>query len=138
MILDLEREREMGGGLRVLYAILVSAVMLLNAQQGINAALTAKTHRIIRKANREGPYLGLVIPNLFEMNPLLLSPNFTSANLTIDFAGNYFYCYSKQILRTYLPKCSSSYSLYIYIFLSFFQIKEGDFGLEALLKSKSS
>ena len=39
-------------------------------------------------ANSNGPYLGLVIPNLFEMNPLLESSNYTSANRSIDIAGN--------------------------------------------------
>lgn len=61
--------------------------MLLSAQQA-NGYLPAKTRKMIAKANSDGPYLGLVIPNLFEMNPLLQSPNFTSSNLIIDFAGN--------------------------------------------------
>ncbi|THG01417.1 hypothetical protein TEA_020195 [Camellia sinensis var. sinensis] len=43
---------------------------------------------MISEANKNGPYLGLVIPNLFEMNPLLQSLSFTSSNLTIDFQGN--------------------------------------------------
>ncbi|THG17723.1 hypothetical protein TEA_030139 [Camellia sinensis var. sinensis] len=40
---------------------------------------------MISEANKNGPYLGLVTPNPFEMNPLLQSPSFTSFNLTIDF-----------------------------------------------------
>ncbi|KAM3687789.1 hypothetical protein ACJW31_10G101000 [Castanea mollissima] len=73
---------------KVLYLFL-SALMLLSAQQA-NGYLSAKTRKMIAKANRDGPYLGLVIPNLFEMNPLLQSPNFTSSNLIIDFAGRRF------------------------------------------------
>ena len=61
--------------------------MLLSAQLA-NGYLSAKTRKMIAKANRDGPYLGLVIPSLFEMNPLLQSPNFTSSNLIIDLAGN--------------------------------------------------
>ncbi|KAM3735661.1 hypothetical protein ACB098_10G103700 [Castanea mollissima] len=63
--------------------------MLLSAQQA-NGYLSTKTRRMIAKANRDGPYLGLVIPNLFEMNPLFQSPNFTSSNLIIDFARRRF------------------------------------------------
>lgn len=66
-------------------SVLLSALMLLNAQQG-NGALTARTQKMIAKVNEDGPYLGLVIPNLYEMNPLLESSNYTATN-TIDIAG---------------------------------------------------
>ena len=71
---------------RVLY-LFPSALILLNAQE-VNGGLPAKTQPMIAEANRNGPYLGLVIPNLFEMNPLLQSPSFTSSNFIIDIAGN--------------------------------------------------
>ncbi|KAB1204376.1 hypothetical protein CJ030_MR8G014173 [Morella rubra] len=71
--------------LKVLY-VFVSALMLLNVQEA-NGALSAKTQKNIDEANKNGPSLGLVIPNQFEMNPLLQSPSFESSNLTIDFAG---------------------------------------------------
>ncbi|CAL5431666.1 unnamed protein product [Camellia sinensis] len=45
---------------------------------------------MISEANKNGPYLGLVTLNPFEMNPLLQSPSFTSSNLTIDFQGRKF------------------------------------------------
>ncbi|KAK4730189.1 hypothetical protein R3W88_023177 [Solanum pinnatisectum] len=41
-------------------------------------------------ANKKGPYLGLVIPNLFEMNPLLQRPSYKPSDLTIDYAGRRF------------------------------------------------
>nr|XP_011459001.1 PREDICTED: bark storage protein A-like [Fragaria vesca subsp. vesca] len=66
------------------------SMMLLNAVQHIDGAISAKTQKLINKANKKGPYLGLVIPNTFEMNPLLESSNFTSTNLTIDFSGRRF------------------------------------------------
>ena len=53
-----------------------------------SGALTSELQRKIAKANKEGPYLGLVIPNSFELDPLLQSPNYTSSNTTIDFAGS--------------------------------------------------
>ncbi|KAF5938878.1 hypothetical protein HYC85_023137 [Camellia sinensis] len=49
-----------------------------------------ETQKMISEANKNGPYLGLVTPNPFEMNPLLQSPSFTSSNLTIDFQGRRF------------------------------------------------
>ncbi|CAO2825955.1 unnamed protein product [Amaranthus hypochondriacus] len=45
---------------------------------------------LINRANTKGPYLGVIIPNTFELNPLLQSPSFTPSKLTIDFAGKRF------------------------------------------------
>lgn len=70
----------------VVYAMMMISLML-NTQQ-IHGALPANTQKLIDEANERGPYLGLVIPNSFEMNPLLQSPNFTSTDLIIDFSGN--------------------------------------------------
>ncbi|XP_062019464.1 bark storage protein A-like [Rosa rugosa] len=68
----------------VVYAVSIS-LMMLNG-----AALPEETLELIAEANKNGPYLGLVIPNSLEMDPLLQSPNFTSSNLTIDFSGRRF------------------------------------------------
>ncbi|KAF3446423.1 hypothetical protein FNV43_RR11602 [Rhamnella rubrinervis] len=54
-----------------------SLILILNAQHA-NAAISAETRKLIHKANRNGPYLGLVIPNFFEMNPLLNSADYHS------------------------------------------------------------
>ncbi|KAK9274178.1 hypothetical protein L1049_018992 [Liquidambar formosana] len=62
------------------------ALMMHDAQKA-NGAFSAETQKMMDEANKNGPYVGLVIPNLFEMNPLLQSPSFTSSNFTIDFAG---------------------------------------------------
>lgn len=51
-----------------------------------DAATPSTTQRLINKVNKDGPYLGIVIPNMFEMNPLLQHSTFQSTN-TIDFAG---------------------------------------------------
>ncbi|KAG6387987.1 hypothetical protein SASPL_153184 [Salvia splendens] len=53
------------------------------------AAIPSTTQRLINKVNKDGPYLGIVIPNMFEMNPLLQHSHFQSTN-TIDFAGKRF------------------------------------------------
>ncbi|GMP94861.1 hypothetical protein CsSME_00044142 [Camellia sinensis var. sinensis] len=62
-------------------------IITLSTLQETNGVLNGETQKMISEANKNGPYLGLVIPNLFEMNPLLQSPSFTSSNLTIDFQG---------------------------------------------------
>lgn len=46
----------------------------------------------IERLNRKGPYLGIVAPNNYELNPLLDSQAFVPFSSTpfIDFAGLYF------------------------------------------------
>ncbi|KAA8521809.1 hypothetical protein F0562_012482 [Nyssa sinensis] len=73
---------------RVLVIFLYVLVTL--EPQETNAEIDGKTGKLINQANENGPYLGVVIPNLFEMNPLLESSSFNSTNLTIDFAGRRF------------------------------------------------
>ncbi|XP_051129854.1 bark storage protein A [Andrographis paniculata] len=54
-------------------------------------AVPSNIQTAIDNANKNGPYLGLVIPNLFEMNPLLQHPSYKpNSTLTIDFAGKRF------------------------------------------------
>ncbi|XP_071719454.1 bark storage protein A-like [Rutidosis leptorrhynchoides] len=48
------------------------------------------TQKMIEKANTKGPYTGIVIPNSFELNPLLNYPEYKSSTLVIDFAGRRF------------------------------------------------
>lgn len=56
--------------------------------QEANGQIHAVAREMIEQVNNAtGPYLGLVIPNQFEMDPLLQSPSFTSTNLTIDISG---------------------------------------------------
>ncbi|XP_068325654.1 bark storage protein A-like isoform X1 [Pyrus communis] len=70
-------------------SILLYALLMLSPLQ-LNVALSTETQMLIEEANMSGPYLGLVIPNSYEMDPLLQSPNFTSSNLFIDFSGRRF------------------------------------------------
>ncbi|KAF6164447.1 hypothetical protein GIB67_025273, partial [Kingdonia uniflora] len=44
----------------------------------------------INQVNKNGPYVGLVIPNTFEMNPLLQSSSFIASETIIDFSGRRF------------------------------------------------
>ncbi|CAN6456552.1 unnamed protein product [Victoria cruziana] len=51
-----------------------------------------KTLKLIGKINSNGPYIGLVVPNFFEMNPLLQSPSFKKDGTYphFDFSGRRF------------------------------------------------
>jgi hypothetical protein len=53
------------------------------------AAVAADAARGVRQVNRRGPYLGVVVPNGFEMEPLLRSPAFSPAKKLpyLDVAG---------------------------------------------------
>ncbi|GMN39953.1 hypothetical protein TIFTF001_009178 [Ficus carica] len=65
--------------------IIIKISVVLSAQQASGAtSLAAETRKMIDKANQNGPYLGLVIPNLFEMNPLINSPDYIPDDSTID------------------------------------------------------
>ncbi|XAR70866.1 Adenosylhomocysteine nucleosidase [Bertholletia excelsa] len=69
--------------------VLVCALITLLLQE-TSGALHAETRKLINRVNENGPYLGLVVPNQYEMDPLLESSSFVSKNLTIDFSGRRF------------------------------------------------
>ncbi|KAJ3701015.1 hypothetical protein LUZ61_004720 [Rhynchospora tenuis] len=59
----------------------------------LDAAIPSSIRKTIDDVNKEGPYLGIVVPNAFEMNPLLNSSNFvTNSNLPyLDVQGRRFH-----------------------------------------------
>ncbi|KAJ9559211.1 hypothetical protein OSB04_013825 [Centaurea solstitialis] len=67
-------------------SVLATAFFLGDA----NGEACRNTRKLIEKANRKGPYLGIVIPNLFEMNPLLNYPEYHASKLIIDVGGKRF------------------------------------------------
>ncbi|KAH6831159.1 Phosphorylase superfamily protein, partial [Perilla frutescens var. hirtella] len=69
--------------------LIVLSLLTVNENHA-NAAIPTKTHKLINKANINGPYLGLVIPNQFELNPLLQHPTYKPSNLTIHVSGRRF------------------------------------------------
>lgn len=80
----------MEGASRVL-CLFLAAFLWFNAQHAfVSCALTFELQSKIAKANQEGPYLGLIIPNSFELDPLLQNPGYTASDTIIDFAGIYF------------------------------------------------
>ncbi|KAJ6698791.1 PURINE NUCLEOSIDE PHOSPHORYLASE [Salix purpurea] len=57
-----------------------------------DGAISTSTMQEIERVNEKGPYLGIVVPNSFEMNPLLQSPSFV-ADLQVpylDYFGRRF------------------------------------------------
>ncbi|KAG5037115.1 hypothetical protein JHK86_017955 [Glycine max] len=72
-------------------------VLVLGSTISANGAVSEVSWREISKINREGPYVGIVVPNAFELNPLLRSPSFVPHNKFpyFDFAG-----ISTQLLLT--------------------------------------
>jgi hypothetical protein len=60
----------------------------------VRAAVQQSTARSIQMVNRCGPFLGVVVPNAFEMEPLLQSPSFSPAKGLppyLDVAGTQHY-----------------------------------------------
>jgi len=75
--------------------VLVMMVLLGNS---INAygAINQLSWREIENINNKGPYIGIVVPNAFELNPLLQSSSFVPHNKFpyFDFAGNFYNMFS--------------------------------------------
>ncbi|CAK8568850.1 unnamed protein product [Lathyrus sativus] len=76
---------------RTVLFMFVAIFMLFNVQNAfVSCVLTSELQSKISKINQEGPYLGLVIPNSFELNPLLQNSGYTPTDTIIDFAGRRF------------------------------------------------
>ncbi|KAL3498456.1 hypothetical protein ACH5RR_041188 [Cinchona calisaya] len=76
---------------RVLSIFLATPVSILSLEVEVtNAYLHGKTRVLIDYANMNGPYLGIVVPNLYEMNPLLQHPSYKANKFVIEFQGRKF------------------------------------------------
>ncbi|KAI6680028.1 hypothetical protein NL676_033909 [Syzygium grande] len=71
------------------WLVLYVTVIVVSSARDASGALPAATLKVIAEANANGPYIGIVIPNLFEMVPLLNSSSYNSTEI-IDFAGRRF------------------------------------------------
>lgn len=73
----------------VLFGSLVWMVVFIYVTDG---AISSSVMHEINCINKKGPYYGIVVPNSFEMSPLLQSPSFVvNENLpSLDFAGRRF------------------------------------------------
>ncbi|XP_062229572.1 bark storage protein A-like [Phragmites australis] len=72
-------------------AVVVGLVVVLMATVA-EGFISRKTWRAVRRANHEGPFVGLVVPNAYEMVPVLNSPAFKpSATIpNLDIQGRRF------------------------------------------------
>ncbi|CAL0312492.1 unnamed protein product [Lupinus luteus] len=78
-------------GASIISNMFLVAFILLNVQHAfVSCALTSTLLSKIAEVNEEGPYLGLIIPNSFELNPLLQNPGYTPSDTIIDFSGRRF------------------------------------------------
>ncbi|KAL7159341.1 hypothetical protein ABFS83_01G020800 [Erythranthe nasuta] len=109
------------------FVVILSLIMTSLIPNNANGdVINGKTQRMIYKANKEGPYLGLVIPNLFEMNPLLHHPSFQPTNLTIDFAGRRFRfgtIYEEKVILVMTGLAMLNAGITTQLMLSLFNIK---------------
>jgi hypothetical protein len=81
----------MGGVRQKLLAgavVLVAVALTATAAEGY---ISGKTWTAINRANRHGPFVGLVVPNTFEMVPVLNSPSFVASKTipNLDVQGTY-------------------------------------------------
>ncbi|KAL8204999.1 hypothetical protein R6Q57_010622 [Mikania cordata] len=73
-----------------LFICFVSLLLIVLLSKKANGDLFRNTKRLINKVNKNGPYIGIVIPNLFEMNPLLNHPEYKPSRHIIDVGGRRF------------------------------------------------
>lgn len=72
--------------------LLVITLSMGNIIEEANCEISRTILSKIERMNHRGPYLGIVAPNNFELNPLLASKAFVPYPSLpfIDFAGNFF------------------------------------------------
>lgn len=76
-----------------LFSCLFLLVLLAEISITAYGALSTDTMTKIIDINQKGPYLGIIAPNTFEMNPLLESPSFQAHHQFpyLDVLGNVYY-----------------------------------------------
>ncbi|GAU42943.1 hypothetical protein TSUD_142800, partial [Trifolium subterraneum] len=72
--------------------LVVLVIVLLGSSIKAYGAINQLSWREISNINNQGPYFGIVVPNAFELNPLLQSSSFVPHNKFpyFDFAGRHF------------------------------------------------
>ncbi|KAF5956040.1 hypothetical protein HYC85_008896 [Camellia sinensis] len=70
-------------------------VLVLGFVSGTCGLISHNVMKKINVINKEGPYLGIVVPNSFEMSPLLESPSFVvDHNPYLDFSDTEWSCHT--------------------------------------------
>jgi len=70
----------------------LAVLLLCSSSMMANGAVSEISWRQISVINGEGPYIGIVVPNTFELDPLLRSSRFLPHHNFpyFDYAGNFF------------------------------------------------
>lgn len=86
--------------LKLVYVLVLLLELFISQAYG---AISEGNMRTIEGINKEGPYLGVVVPNAFEMNPLLQSPSFQPHQRLpyFDFSGKNEKTYEDFCLLTF-------------------------------------
>ncbi|KAJ4752529.1 5'-methylthioadenosine/S-adenosylhomocysteine nucleosidase [Rhynchospora pubera] len=73
--------------------VILACIMVAICITTLDAAIPSSIRKTINDVNKKGSYLGIVVPNAFEMNPLLNSSNFVAnSNLPyLDVQGRRFH-----------------------------------------------
>jgi hypothetical protein len=76
-----------GGGVQQVVAVLAVVALMVTVVEGF---ISKKKWSTIRQVDRDGPFVGLVAPNAYEMKPVLDSPDFKPSNNIpiLDVQGN--------------------------------------------------
>jgi len=92
-----------GGGVQQVVTVLAVVALMAAAAEGF---ISKKTWSGIRRADRDGPFVGLVVPNAYEMEPVLNSPDFKPSNNIpiLDVQGNL--AKQQQQQQTILRACT--------------------------------
>jgi hypothetical protein len=71
------------------YNLLVIVMMILGISSSIKGEINPASFKEISKINNNGPYIGIVVPNHYELKPLLNSSSFV-AHSYFDIAGKFY------------------------------------------------
>eukprot|EP00253_Pinus_taeda_P016721 PITA_16721 len=111
-------------GVQCIWALVIVSLMVdLSSVDALIAS--PKLQRSIHKINGDGPYLGIVVPNAFEMDPLLQSSAF-NVSKTLDIAGRRFHIGSVDKHRVIIVMSGLAMlnaGLATQLLLSFFEVK---------------
>lgn len=80
--------------------LLSFVVLVMGFSSRAYGAISHDTTKKIDRINKKGPYFGIVVPNSFEMDPLLQSPSFVADEKFpyLDFSGKYGFQFSLYCL----------------------------------------
>lgn len=108
--------------LRMVVFMVVLVLGIIGRNGGVHGAVSSSTWRKISKINKEGPYLGIIVPNSFEMNPLMQSGSFVANHKLpyLDFSGDWILTdpHKMHFLGYILIICWLNHFFFLFVWLS--------------------